>query len=125
MKMLALALVSAFTLGFASPDAKAANSVPIELRSFGFNPSPIDLHAGTEVTLVFSNSAGISHEFKAPEFFRAAKIVSGKIDDEGSVELKPHTSASVTLIPARGTYAAHCGHFMHAQMGMRSVINVQ
>ena len=37
----------------------------------------------------------------------------------------PHQSMSVTLVPARGTYEVHCGHFMHTQLGMHSVIYVQ
>lgn len=74
--------------------------------------------------MVFRNSAGISHEFSAEKFFRSAKIVSGNIGT-GEVDLKPHQSASITLIPARGTYPVHCGHFLHFQLGMRTTIYVQ
>lgn len=124
MKMLALA--AAFALcAAAPPEAKSGNVVKVDLRSFGYNPSPISLRAGAEVTMVFTNTAGVSHEFKAPDFFHLAKIESGKVDKEGSVELKPHTSESVTLIPARGTFEVHCGHFMHEQMGMKTTIYVQ
>jgi plastocyanin len=102
-----------------------APTYPVQLYSFGFNPTPMTLRAGQPVTLVFTNASGTGHEFKAPAFFRASKIVSGSVSGEGSVELKGHRSASVTLIPARGTYQAHCGHFMHAQMGMTTTIEVR
>lgn len=118
---LAVALVLAAPAAAQNP----TTVVPVHFYSFGFIPSPISLRAGEQVTMVFTNDAGVSHEFKAEAFFHSAKIVSGAIDEEGSIELKPHTSASITLIPARGTYPVHCGHFMHAQMGMRTTIFVQ
>ena len=99
--------------------------VPIQLYSFGFTPNPLSLHAGVPVTLVFTNSSGSGHEFKAPAFFHSAKMVSGQVTPDGSVELKGHQSMSLTLVPARGTYPVHCGHFMHEQMGMKSTIYVQ
>ena len=103
----------------------ATPAYPVQLYSFGFNPTPITLRAGQPVTLVFTNASGTGHEFKAPAFFRTSKILSGSVSDEGSVELKGHRSASVTLIPARGSYPVHCGHFFHSQMGMTSTIVVQ
>jgi len=115
--------LAAFALS--APAAAQAASYPVQLYSFGFNPTPITLRAGQPVTLVFTNASGTGHEFKAPEFFHASKILSGSVSDEGSVELKGHRSASITLIPARGSYEAHCGHFMHAQMGMTTRVVVQ
>jgi len=118
--------IAAVALATAVPAAgQPGNVVPVQLYSYGFTPSPIMLRAGQQVTLVFTDVAGKGHEFKAPGFFRAAKVVSGSVDDEGSVELKPHQSVSVTLIPARGTYRVHCGHFMHDQLGMHTFIQVQ
>lgn len=125
--MKALFLSAAALLAFAAPSAaqRPTTVVPIHLYSFGFGPSPISLRAGVPVTLVFTNEAGMGHEFKAPTFFHASRMVSGHIDEEGAIELKPHQSMSVTLVPARGTYDVHCGHFMHTQLGMHSLIYVQ
>jgi plastocyanin len=75
--------------------------------------------------LVFTNSAGLGHEFSARAFFNSSRILSGSVGSDGSVELKPHQSASVTLIPTRGAYEAHCGHFMHKQLGMSTWVYVQ
>ncbi len=122
---LTLLLTAAFALATAAAAQKPTNVVPIQLYSYGYAPSPIVLSAGVPVTLVFTDVAGSSHEFKAPAFFRASKIVSGEIEEEGAVDLMPHESASVTLIPARGTYEVHCGHFFHDQLGMHSTIYVQ
>lgn len=118
--LLAAALVAA------APAAgqKPTTVVPIDLHSFGYTPSPISLRAGQQVTLVFTNSSGISHEFKAKAFFDSAKVVAGSVP-EGEIDLKPHESRSVTLVPAAGTYRAHCGHFLHTQMGMTTTIYVQ
>lgn len=125
--MKALIAQAAALAAFATAaSAQPSNTiVPIKLYSFGYAPAPLSLRAGVPVTLVFTNAAGSGHEFKAPAFFHSARIVSGHVDEEGAVELKGHQSMSVTLVPARGTYAVHCGHFMHTQMGMQSTIYVQ
>lgn len=119
------ASLAALALSVPASAQKPTTVVPVDMHSFGFNPSPISLRALAPVTLVFTNSAGTSHEFKSPAFFRSAKIVSGDVGEDGSVELKPHSSSSVTLIPVSGTYSAHCGHFGHALLGMRTTIYVQ
>ena len=125
--MKALIATAAALLAIAGPSAaqRPTNVVPVHLYSFGFGPSPILLKAGIPVTMVFNNDAGIGHDFKAPAFFANSRIVAGHVEGEGSVMLMPHKSMSVTLIPTRGTYEVHCGHFMHTQMGMKSTIFVQ
>jgi uncharacterized cupredoxin-like copper-binding protein len=110
-------------------DAAAAQIVAapvqsIALYSYGFNPTPIVLNAGKAVTLSFVNRAGKSHDFTAEKFFRASKILSGKVG-EGEVDLAPGQTASVTLIPAAGRYKAHCGHPFHKMLGMHTDIIVR
>lgn len=121
-------LIAAASLFLLAPAASLSAAEPqtysIRLYSFGFQPEPIVLRAGVPVTLVFTNSAGMGHEFSARGFFRSSRIISGAISPEGSVELGKRQSASVTLVPARGTYEAHCGHFMHKQLGMQTIIYV-
>ena len=118
------AFVSLTAAAAASPSPQATAVVPVQLYSFGYAPNPVVLRAGVPVTLVFTNRAGIGHEFKAVEFFRASKIVAGS-PAEGEIDLKPGQSASVTLVPVRGAYHVHCGHFFHPQLGMTSMIYVR
>jgi uncharacterized cupredoxin-like copper-binding protein len=103
---------------------RPAATMPIALYSFGYGPSPIQLRAGVPVTLVFTNRSNIGHEFKAPEFFQSARMLSGGFAG-GEIDLRPGQSASVTLVPAAGTYPVHCGHFMHTQIGMRTALIVR
>lgn len=126
-RLFAIAATCVVVTGAAAPaTAERATTVyPIQLYSYGFAPSPIMLRAGQPVTLVLTDVAGSSHEFKAPIFFRASRIVSGDIEQDGSVDLKPHESKSVTLVPISGTYDVHCGHFFHTQLGMHTLIYVQ
>lgn len=98
--------------------------VPIILYSYGYVPNPIVLTAGQPVTMTFTNRSSKGHEFKAPQFFAASKILKGAAP-EGAIELKGGASASVTLVPARGTYRVHCGHFLHTQFGMTTAIYVR
>lgn len=113
-------------LAVAAPAAaqKSPSLVPIALHSYAYTPSPIVLRAGAPVTMQFTNRSGKGHTFKAQAFFAAAKVTAGSVH-EGEIHLKGRQSASVTLIPARGTYPVHCSHFMHDQLGMHTTIYVQ
>jgi plastocyanin len=117
-----LAALAACSLVISASAVAQPAQVTIKVWSFGFAPSPIRLAAGQPVTLTFVNASGSSHDFTAPGFFQHARIVSGGGGDE--VELKPHETRSITLIPVRGTYQAHCSHFMHKQLGMSDYIIV-
>lgn len=107
----------------ASASAQAPAQLMIQVWSYGFAPQPIHLSAGRPVTLTFVNRSGSSHDFTAPGFFQHAKIVGGGIEGD-EVELRPHETKVVTLVPMRGTYQAHCSHFLHKQMGMSDAIIV-
>ncbi len=106
----------------ASAGAQPAQLV-IQVYSFGFAPHPIHLRAGAPVTLTFINQSGSSHDFTAPGFFQHARISSGAAPDD-EIDLAPHQTRTITLVPARGTYQAHCSHFLHKQMGMSDEIIV-
>jgi plastocyanin len=117
-----LAALAACSLLMSAPAAAQPAQVTVRVWSFGFAPSPIRLAAGQPVTLTFVNTSGSGHDFTAPGFFQHARIISGPRDNE--VELKPHETRSITLVPVRGTYQAHCSHFLHKQMGMNDYIIV-
>lgn len=121
MSRLHLAGAAALSL-LATPTGAQRAQVVIQVWSFGFSPHPIQLIAGRPVTLIFINRSGSSHDFTAPGFFQHARLLSGERDNE--VELGPHETRSMTLIPERGTYQAHCSHFLHTQMGMSDSIIV-
>jgi len=118
-----LAAAAALSLLAAAPAAAQPAQVVVQLWNFGFGPQPIHLAAGRPVTLSFVNQSGSSHDFTAPGFFQHAKIVSGAAP-MSMIELGPHETKSITLVPAAGTYQAHCSHFLHKQMGMSDTIVV-
>jgi plastocyanin len=118
-------IAAALALSLAAPaPAQPAPQLVVQVWSFGFAPNPIRLAAGRPVTLTFVNSSGSSHDFTAPGFFQHARILAGAAPG-GEVELRPHETRTVTVIPARGTWQAHCSHFLHKQMGMSDWIVVQ
>ena len=123
MTLSRLAAAAALSLLVAAPAPGQPAQVVVQVYSFGFAPRPIVLAAGRPVTMLFVNRSGSGHDFTAPGFFQHARILAGgPVTDE--VELRPHQSVSVTLIPARGTWQAHCSHFLHKQMGMSDEIVV-
>ena len=124
MNLARVAAAAALSLLSGSPGAaQSPAQFVVSVYSFGFAPTPIQLAAGRPVTMVFTNRSGSAHDFTAPGFFQHARILAGgPLTDE--VELRPHETKSVTLVPMRGTYQAHCSHFLHKQMGMNDTIVV-
>lgn len=119
MSMSRILGTAALSLIFAAPPAAASPPAQtILVSSFAFRPAPIRLAAGRPVTLTFVNQSGSGHDFTARRFFANARITAGGAPD-GEIELRPHETKSVTLIPRAGTYKAHCTHFFHKQLGMR------
>ena len=120
-------LAAAAALLAATASAQAPVAAPVQtvtMYSYGYAPNPLRLRAGRAVTLHFVNRSGSGHDFTAKAFFRAARLIAGAPRD-GEIDLRRGGSASVTLVPARGTYPVHCGHFFHKQLGMHGTIIVQ
>lgn len=118
-----LASAAALAILTASPAATQPAQLVIQVWNFGFAPHPIHLLAGRPVSLTFVNRSGSSHDFTAHAFFQHARIVDGAAPGD-EIELGPHETRTVTLVPARGSYGAHCSHFLHKQMGMSDQIIV-
>jgi plastocyanin len=123
MSPLRFAIAAAAPLALASPAPAQPAQYVVQVYSYGFAPQPIHLAAGRRVTLTFVNQSGSSHDFSARGFFAYSRILAGDVAN-GEVDLPPHSSRSVTLIPRPGTYHAHCSHFFHKQLGMHDLIIV-
>jgi plastocyanin len=124
MKLSRIAALAALSVVAISPAPAQPTGQTILVWSFGFWPRPIQLTAGRPVTLTFVNRSGSSHDFSAKSFFANATITAGAAPD-GEIDLEPHATRTVTLVPRAGTYEAHCSHFLHKQMGMSDQIIVQ
>src|SRR5688572_2175907 len=101
----------------------AMPTVNITLASHYYHPNPIYLAGGVPVRLVFNNRSGKTHDFKAPGFFRSARILRGSAAG-GEIELKKGRGTVVILTPARGTYKVHCTQPFHTMLGMTGRIVV-
>jgi len=120
-----LAALAALSLASLAPAAQPQAAVQtITVSSFDYAPRPIHLRAGTPVTLTFVNRSNSSHDFTAERFFASSRILAGAAPG-GEIDLPGGATRSITLIPAAGTYKAHCSHFMHKQLGMKDTILVQ
>jgi uncharacterized cupredoxin-like copper-binding protein len=125
LRIAAVALAAA-TLALPASDVAAQPARPtvtITLASHYFQPSPIYLAGGVPVRLVFVNQSGKTHEFDAPEFFAAARILSGNAP-AGEIELQKGRSTTIDLVPARGRYKVHCGQPFHTMLGMKTTVVV-
>ena len=119
-----VSLASAACMSSATAQPAASPVQTIQLYSYGYAPRPIQLAAGRAVTLNFVNQSGSGHDFTARALFARSRILAGAAPN-GEVEVAPRQSRSVTLIPQAGIYEAHCSHFMHGPMGMRTRIVVR
>jgi plastocyanin len=125
MQLSRLAAAAAMSLLAAAPvSGQQPAQVVVQVWSFGFAPNPIRLAAGRPVTMTFVNESGSSHDFSAPGYFQHARITAGAAPED-EIELRGHETKHITLIPTRGTYQAHCSHFLHKQLGMSDAIIVQ
>jgi plastocyanin len=124
MQLFRPAAAAAFSLLLSTAAAAQPAGQTIVVWSYGFSPHPIHLAAGRPVTLTFVNRSGSGHDFTAHQFFASSTVTAGDARD-GEIELAPHETKSVTLVPRAGTYHAHCGHFFHKQMGMSDEIVVE
>lgn len=125
--LLAFALLGvASTAPAATPDWQQAEVVQITLSNFAFTPAALHLHKGQAYRLHFINEGSGGHNFSAPEFFKAAQIDSddaGKLN-RGTVDLEKGEARDIRLVPAAGSYAVKCTHFMHTTFGMKGTIDV-
>lgn len=129
MTPLRLALAAALTAAALAVPASSQPPMPvvqITLGSHYYAPNPIYLAGGVPVRLVFVNRAGKGHDFHAERFFRSARVVRGpaSVVARGEVELRAGGSATVVMVPARGTYPVHCTKPFHSLLGMRARIIV-
>jgi len=121
-RFVAAALISFALLAGPAAAAPAARATII-LSSHRYTPSPIYLAGGVPVRLVLTNRAGKTHDFTAPEFFRASRLLRGHAPG-GEVRLRAGQSAVIDLVPVRGTYKVHCREFGHKMLGMSTMIIV-
>lgn len=128
MKRLTLLLISV-GVGFpiaAQSQTGNANVVTVELSNFKFSPQAMHLRAGVPVVLRLHNLARGGHNFRAPEFFSAAKMSpsTAKMVKDGTVEIPTHSTVDISLIPSPGSYQLKCSHTLHSAFGMKGVIRV-
>ena len=113
----------ALPASIAAQPRPAMPTVNITLGSHYYQPNPIYLAGGVPVRLIFTNRSGKSHDFKAPAFFRSARMLRGNAIG-GEVALKRGRGTVIVLIPARGTYKVHCTQPFHTMLGMTGRIVV-
>jgi len=95
----------------------------IYLTSYRYSPAPIYLAGGVPVRIMLANRAGQDHEFVAPEFFRKARLLKGRVV-QGEVLVRSGKTLFLDVVPARGTYKVHCSRFGHKMLGMSTMIVV-
>lgn len=111
-------------LAAAAQNPQTSATVEVRLSSFDFSPKTIRLRAGQPVRLHLVNTGSGGHNFSAPQFFAAARDVSGPVE-RGTVEVGSRQAVDVRLTPARGSYRLRCTHTLHSTFGMRGEIIVE
>ena len=125
MHRLSFPVLAALAISVApAADAATPPTVTIKMQSRYYAPDPVRLTAGEPVTLRLVNLDGSTHAFGARHFFRSAKLVSGEVTG-GKVELAPGETASVTLVPVKGSYKVECSQHQMDKLGRHGRIIVE
>lgn len=109
------------------PAQPASASMTVVLRSFRFEPARIELRSGVPVMVRLENLSSGGHSFVAPAFFASSRIepASGRLIENGRVEVPAHQTVELRLTPTAGNYPLKCGHMLHAVFGMTGTILVR
>ena len=104
-----------------------AEAVTVTLANFDFTPAVLHLRAGKPYVLRIENHASGGHTFTAPEFFAASAVLAtdAALLKEGEIALQGGATATLHLVPAKGSYKLVCTHFGHAALGMTGTIEVE
>ena len=120
----AAVLAGAMLAGPASSRAKRNwPVVTISFTSHDYHPNPIYLAGGVPTRIIFQNRSGKTHDFKAPMFFRNARMLGGAAPG-GVIRLARGGAAVIDLVPRRGHYKVHCTQPFHTMLGMTGRIIV-
>jgi plastocyanin len=130
MKHLLVIAATLATATFAAAQESGRDHTPVvqvELSSFRFGPSNIRLRADQPVILRLVNTSGGGHNFRAPEFFAAARVSDSdrQLLRKGAVELSGGSTKEILLVPAAGNYRLKCTHTFHSALGMSGRIIVE
>jgi plastocyanin len=95
--------------------------VDIAMSDYAFTPNKLDLAAGSQYELHFTNAGTKGHDFASKELFAAVTVAPedrAKVED-GSVEVEGGATVDVRITANKpGTYKFYCSHFMHSTFGM-------
>lgn len=114
-------------LASAAVDFTNAQRQQVALSNFDFAPREVRLQAGQPYQLVLTNASSDGHDFAAPEFFAAARVMPADAQGiaDGKIDVAPGGTETVRLVPAAGQYDLVCTHTGHALLGMRGRIVVE
>ena len=102
--------------------------IDIAMSDYAFTPNKLDLAAGSQYELHFTNAGTKGHDFASKELFAAvtvapedrAKVEDGSVEDEGGATVDVRITADKP-----GSYEFHCSHFMHSTFGMTGTAVIQ
>ena len=128
---IAAALAIAVPLGAPAaaqePEWRQSSEYDVLLRPYAFEPKTIRLEADRPVRLRFVNSGQAPLSFRAPGFFRAARVRSEDADvvAGGAIHLAPGERRTIVLVPRAGRYRMRGANLMHRLLGMGGRIIVE
>ena len=125
MRVFAFAALALFA---AAPAVGQPATIEVRLSNFKYEPRTIELRAGQDYVLSFTNESGGGHNFTAKEFFAAASVAAADraAIAKGRVEVPGGARRAIRFrAPAPGTYKVKCTHTLHGTIGMRGEIVVR
>jgi plastocyanin len=100
--------------------------VTVRLSNFAFDPNHLQLKVGVPIRLRLVNESNGGHDFSAPAFFAATKVLpDASAPSSGEMAVGSHQTVEIEMVPRTpGTYRVECTHFLHSFFGMHGTIEV-
>ena len=109
------------------PEWRTSREVDVLLRAWAYEPRVIELPADQPVRLHFVNNSRATMAFRAPRFFRSARLRPRDRDviERGGLRLAPGERRYLDVVPVPGRYWAQSSNLVHRALGMRAEIRVE
>jgi len=109
------------------PEWRTAREVDVLLHAWAYEPQLIELPADQPVRLHFVNDSRATMAFRAPRFFRAARLKRRDRDvaEHGGFRLAPGERRSLDVVAVPGRYWVHSSNLVHRALGMNAEIRVE
>ena len=111
----------------APPDVPRVEAVRLDLSNFRVAPRRLTLVRGRAYVIELVNRSASGHDFTARGLLGSSRVSGAAAAGlaKGSIDVPAGSRVRIAIVPLKpGGFEFHCGHPLHAALGMRGRIDV-